>query len=99
MMQPDAGRSFLTLRDFDTAAYLNLSCADFRSLIEQVDDGLIHDYEGTAKKKKTEMSFHERSEESFYYKVRKAWETARRPEFRALDKNRMNLKQYCPDCG
>jgi len=74
-MKPEAGRSFLTLKDFDTQAYQALSRGDFRMLSEAKDSSK------TGGKRQLDMTFHERQEAGFFTQIRKAWEVARREEF------------------
>lgn len=71
VMQPEAGRKFLTLKDFDTKAYLALSRGDFRMLSES---------EGTDKRP-LDMTFDERMRAGFFFQIRKAWDAAQRDEF------------------
>jgi len=71
VMQPEAGRKFLTLKDFDTKAYLALSRGDFRMLSES---------EGTDKRP-LDMTFDERMRAGFFFQIRKAWDAAKREEF------------------
>jgi len=72
VMQPDASRTSMTLQDFDTKAFLALSRGDFRMISEK---------DPKAGKKPLEMSFDERQQEGFYFKIRRAWEAARQEEF------------------
>mmetsp|Transcript_44166 Transcript_44166/g.105708 ORF Transcript_44166/g.105708 Transcript_44166/m.105708 type:complete len:740 (-) Transcript_44166:82-2301(-) len=72
LMQPDITRKFITLRDFDTKAFLALSRGDFRMLSEQPD---------TARKTALQKTFMERQEGGWFFQIRKAWEASRREEY------------------
>lgn len=71
-MKPEAGRKFLTLKDFDTRAYNALSRGDFR-MISETEEANV--------KKPTDMTFEERQTSGFFFQIRKAWDTAKREEF------------------
>eukprot|EP00927_Polykrikos_kofoidii_P059504 TRINITY_DN54653_c0_g1_i1.p1 TRINITY_DN54653_c0_g1~~TRINITY_DN54653_c0_g1_i1.p1 ORF type:complete len:1318 (-),score=202.09 TRINITY_DN54653_c0_g1_i1:132-3737(-) len=71
VMQPDTSRKCLTLRDFDTKAYLAMCRGDFRMISERHPNS----------KRPLDMSFEERMQEGFFYQIRRAWEAARREEF------------------
>lgn len=73
VIQPDASRSFMCLRDFDTKSYHALSRGDFRMMAQQESQ--------TNTKHPLEMTFHERNAEGFFYKIRQAYEVSRREEF------------------
>jgi len=73
LMRPEAGRKFLSLKDFDTRAYNALSRGDFRMLSEN---------EEPEKKRPMEMTFDERQNEGFCCQLRRAWDSAQRDEFR-----------------
>ncbi|CAK0852593.1 unnamed protein product [Prorocentrum cordatum] len=88
VMQPDATRRFLTLKDFDTQAYQALSRADFRMLSES-------DAPNADGRSPLQMSFHERQESGFYWNIRRAWDKAEQDEFaRAC---RFNTKDFVID--
>lgn len=72
LMQPDKRRHFLTLKDFDTRAFNAISRGDFRMMTQQGEDKT---------KRPLEMNFHDRQENCFFYKIRKAWEVSKRAEF------------------
>lgn len=72
LMQPDITRKSLTLRDFDTKAFLALSRGDFRMLSEQPDE---------ARKTALQKTFMERQEGGWFFQIRKAWEASTRAEF------------------
>jgi len=74
-MRPEAGRSFLTLKDFDTKAYNALHRGDFRMLSESEFDMREN------QKRPLDMTFHERQEAGFFYQVRRAWDAAKQAEF------------------
>merc|ERR1712232_347482 len=78
-MQPDPGRTFMTLADFDTKSYNAIQKGDFRSLLEED--------EPSEKTKKHEMTFMERSDDSNWHKVRKSWEMAQREQFAKATRN------------
>lgn len=71
VMQPDQGRTFLTLRDFDTKAYSAMRRGDFRMMTESEHRG----------KRPLDMTFMERQQAGFFYQIRKSWDTAKRDEF------------------
>lgn len=75
VMQPAQGRTYLTLKDFDTPAYQALSRADFRMLSEPEQSDVPKD------KSQLDMTFDERQQAGFYYQIRRAWDTAHREEF------------------
>jgi hypothetical protein len=89
VMQPAQGRTYLTLRDFDTAAYQALSRADFRMLSEPEQQSVPKD------KSQLEMTFDERQQAGFYYQIRRAWDTAHREEFSKACQ--YNLKEFAID--
>jgi len=76
LMKPEAGRRLLTLKDFDTKAYLAFGRGDFRMLSEG---------EGTRKKQDGEscldLSFEDRQQSAFFHQIRSAWAVAQREEF------------------
>ncbi|CAJ1426521.1 unnamed protein product [Effrenium voratum] len=72
-LKPDAGRSLMTIQDFDTKAFHALSRGDFRMLSEPAQG-----YHG---KSPLELTFHERNEAGFFYQARRAADAARRKEF------------------
>lgn len=72
-MQPDAGRTLMTLRDFDTKAFHALSRGDFRMLSEPS--------QGHHGKSPLELTFHQRNEAGFFYQIRRAADASRRKEF------------------
>jgi len=72
VMQPDITRKFITLKDFDTKAYLALNRGDFRMLSEQPDE---------ARKTAMQKTFMQRQEGGWFFQIRKAWEASRREEF------------------
>ncbi|CAK0860713.1 unnamed protein product [Prorocentrum cordatum] len=82
VLQPDASRKYLTLKDFDTPAYQALSRADFRMISEEKGE----------KKSLVNMSFDERQEAGFFYQIRKAWDAAHRDEFQKAC--RYNNKEF-----
>jgi Ca2+-binding EF-hand superfamily protein len=88
VMQPAQGRTYLTLRDFDTAAYQALSRADFRMLSEP-------EQQSDHNKSQLEMTFDERQQAGFYYQIRRAWDTAHREEFAKACQ--YNLKEFAID--
>eukprot|EP00931_Biecheleriopsis_adriatica_P007443 TRINITY_DN108721_c0_g1_i1.p1 TRINITY_DN108721_c0_g1~~TRINITY_DN108721_c0_g1_i1.p1 ORF type:complete len:1204 (+),score=286.18 TRINITY_DN108721_c0_g1_i1:87-3614(+) len=73
LMKPDAGRTLMTIRDFDTRAFNALGRGDFRMLSEPG--------QGYIGKSPLQMTFHERSEAGFFYQIRRAAEASRRTEF------------------
>jgi len=89
VMQPAQGRTYLTLRDFDTPAYLALSRADFRMLSEPEQQVVPKD------KSQLDMTFDERQQAGFYYQIRRAWDTAHREEFSKACK--YNTKEFAID--
>lgn len=74
-MRPEAGRRFLTLKDFDTKAYNALHRGDFRMISESE-----HEMR-ESQKRPMDMTFHERQEAGFFYQIRKAWDAAKQAEF------------------
>eukprot|EP00439_Symbiodinium_sp_Y106_P045532 s4048_g5.t2 len=72
-MQPDAGRTLMTIRDFDTKAFHALSRGDFRMLSEPA--------QGHHGKSPLELTFHQRNEAGFFYQIRRAADASRRKEF------------------
>lgn len=64
LMQPEAGRRFLTLRDLDTRSYDAFSRGDFRMLKEVKKD------KNAPRKSKKEMGFHERQSQCFFHTFR-----------------------------
>jgi len=76
-MQPEAGRRFITLKDFDTQAYLALSRGDFRMLSE--------DHSQT--KAPLDMTFEERQQQGFFFQIRRSWDAAQRDEFKHASKS------------
>lgn len=86
VLQPDASRKYLTLKDFDTPAYQALSRADFRMISED---------HSADKKNLVDMSFDERQEAGFFYQIRKAWDAAHREEFQKACK--YNNKDFAID--
>lgn len=75
VMQPEAGRKFLTLKDFDTQAYQALSRGDFRMISEEGASN------GEEKKRPLDMTFDERMQAGFFFQIRRAWDAAKREEF------------------
>eukprot|EP00440_Ansanella_granifera_P041816 gb/GFBE01045337.1/.p1 GENE.gb/GFBE01045337.1/~~gb/GFBE01045337.1/.p1 ORF type:complete len:1196 (+),score=297.39 gb/GFBE01045337.1/:1-3588(+) len=73
LMKPDAGRTLMTIRDFDTRAFNALGRGDFRMLSEPGQS-----YVG---KSPLQMTFHERSEAGFFFQIRRAADASRRTEF------------------
>ncbi|CAE8594012.1 unnamed protein product, partial [Polarella glacialis] len=79
LMRPEAGRGFMSLKDFDTKAYKAFARGDFRMLTEE--NGNLLPEEVEPKKSPLEMTINERTDASFYVQVRKAWKTSERKEF------------------
>lgn len=77
-MQPESSRTFLTLKDFDTKAYMALCRGDFRMITEK--EG-FNRHENYHHNNLSEMSFDERMTSGFYHQIRRAWNEARREEF------------------
>jgi len=76
-MQPEAGRRFVTLKDFDTQAYLALSRGDFRMLSE----------DHTHNKSPLQMTFEERQQQGFFFQIRRSWDAAQREDFKHATKS------------
>jgi len=75
VLQPDIHRNFLTVKDFDTRAYLALSRGDFRMISEPEETQKSGD------KPSTELTFFERQYSCFNYQLQRAWQAAKREEF------------------
>ncbi|CAE8740159.1 unnamed protein product, partial [Polarella glacialis] len=71
-LQPETGRRLITLRDFDTKAYLALSRGDYRMLSES---------NKPAERSLLYMSFEERQSSGFFHQIRRAWDASDREEF------------------
>mmetsp|Transcript_10590 Transcript_10590/g.19567 ORF Transcript_10590/g.19567 Transcript_10590/m.19567 type:complete len:1194 (+) Transcript_10590:224-3805(+) len=74
-MQPYFGLRYLTLRDFDTQAYLALGRGDFRMLSESEGPSRLN-------QKLTDMSFLDRQSSGFFHQIRRAWEISQREDFK-----------------
>jgi hypothetical protein len=92
VLQPDGGRTYLTLKDFDTPAFQALSRADFRMISEP---GIGSPRADEPKKNQLEMTFDERQQAGFYYQIRRAWDAAHRDEFSKACK--YNQKEFVID--
>jgi hypothetical protein len=64
VMQPDPGRTLMTIRDFDTKAFNAMSRGDYRMLSEPG--------QGYVGKSPLQMSFHARREAGFFFHIRRA---------------------------
>lgn len=71
---PEAGRPFISLKDFDTKAFNALSRGDFRMISEASEHA-------PNEKKPLEMTFNERQENGFFFKIQKSWDQAHRDEY------------------
>lgn len=87
VMQPDPGRTLMTIRDFDTKAFNAMSRGDYRMLSEPG--------QGYVGKSPLQMTFHERNEAGFFFQIRRAWEAARQQEFAKAC--RMNQQEHIID--
>lgn len=74
LMQPDANRSFLTLKDLDTKAHHALQRGDLRMLSEGEE-------KQSPTKSVQELSFYERQQSGFQYQFKEALKVAEREEY------------------
>jgi len=79
LLKPEAGRTWMTLKDFDVAANNALCRGDFRMLTEA--DVSYRKNEEKSGPSKLEMSFHERMEASYFYQMVRSVRESQKEEF------------------